>query len=203
MPGASTSVYMAVRAESHKVRLPQIALLRNPLCQACQLHVGVRNVCVMGTGPVPAKVMIVGDAPGAVEDRSALPFVGPSGALLWDVLREIGLDPFITNVCKCRPPGNRPSKGSEMDACIPLYLEQELSHVNPKVIVTLGLPPASEFIRDARPINGRLFRVTRIDKSYWILPTYHPSYLLSKALSKKLDFKQHLQLAKDFAETAE
>lgn len=123
---------------------PQAKLLwediRKPDCDLCPLAEGAQTICLIGDGPVPAKYMIVGEAPGFREDEVSRPFSGRSGELLDDTLSKFKLtrkDAFITNVAKCRPPDNRtPTKG-EMNACRP-YLDQELERVKPEYILLVG-----------------------------------------------------------------
>jgi uracil-DNA glycosylase family 4 len=106
---------------------------------ACPLR-DVRTKLVFGAGNANADLMFVGEAPGATEDQTGLPFVGRAGKLLDDLLLEIGIqrsDVFITNVICCRPPGNRDPLPEEIDACKP-YLFRKIELIEPKVICTLG-----------------------------------------------------------------
>ena len=115
--------------------------IRNPDCELCTLHNSADWVCLMGTGPKTADVMIVGEAPGEREDEDHQAFVGPSGQLLRDLLKESGLAPedcYITNVVKCRPPDNRSPERSEAKACSAAYLAREIAKVRPKWILALG-----------------------------------------------------------------
>jgi len=114
--------------------------LRQPLCTLCPLHETARTICVMGNGPVDAIAMIIGEAPGANEDEEGKPFVGKSGQLLDRTLASAGLlreDVYVTNVVKCRPPGNRAPDQEEMDACVK-YLIREYKLIQPKYILLLG-----------------------------------------------------------------
>lgn len=113
---------------------------RNKKCKLCVLHKTAQTVCLMGNGPVPAEIMIVGEAPGFREDDVRKPFAGRSGQLLRSALSAAGIDPeqcFITNVNKCRPPDNRTPKASEATACRP-YLDAELEAVKPRYILLVG-----------------------------------------------------------------
>src|SRR5205809_694682 len=106
---------------------------------ACPL-IGTRTKLVFGAGNADADLMFVGEAPGAEEDKQGLPFVGRAGQLLNQMLAEIGLergDVFITNVLKCRPPGNRDPQPEEIEICKP-YLYRQVELIEPKVICTLG-----------------------------------------------------------------
>lgn len=115
--------------------------IRNSDCSACELHTHAETVCLMGDGPVPAKAMIVGEAPGYTEDQKGIPFCGESGLFLRRSLKEIGLDPreiYITNTVACRPEGNRPPKTKEIKTCSQLYLLDQLRLVQPKAVLVLG-----------------------------------------------------------------
>lgn len=113
---------------------------RNKKCKLCPLHKTAQTVCLMGNGPVPAEIMIIGEAPGFREDDVAKPFAGRSGQLLRTSLSDAGIDAescFITNVNKCRPPDNRTPKAGEATACRP-YLDAELAAVKPRYILLVG-----------------------------------------------------------------
>lgn len=115
--------------------------IRNPNCELCPLHEEAEHVCLMGAGKRSAKIMIVGEAPGAREDESHEAFVGPAGVLLNELLKEAGLkrsDCYITNVAKCRPPDNRTPKKGEIKTCVSAYLQSEIDRVQPTFILTLG-----------------------------------------------------------------
>ncbi len=114
--------------------------IRNPYCLDCGLHRAPRTVCLIGDGPVPCKVMLIGEAPGEREDKERTPFVGRSGRVLEQALERVGLwrsGIFITNMAKCRPPNNREPHKAEIHACRK-YLDRELSGVNPQFILLLG-----------------------------------------------------------------
>ncbi len=108
-------------------------------CTQCPLHIG-RTRAVPGDGPADALIMFVGEAPGFHEDQQGIPFVGAAGKLLDELLENSGINRssvFITNVIKCRPPGNRDPKVEEVEACKP-YLDKQIEWIAPKVVVTLG-----------------------------------------------------------------
>jgi DNA polymerase len=114
--------------------------IRNPGCQDCELHATAKTVCLVGDGPVPCDVMLIGEAPGACEDEVGRPFVGRSGNVLDQALEQVGLPRsgiFITNTAKCRPPGNRTPRKAEIHACRK-YLLRELEEVKPRFILLLG-----------------------------------------------------------------
>jgi uracil-DNA glycosylase, family 4 len=109
------------------------------VCTRCGLA-GGRTHAVPGEGPAQAEIMLIGEGPGFHEDQQGRPFVGPSGQFLTELLEQAGYrrdQVFITNVVKCRPPGNRDPLPEEIEACAH-YLDQQIALINPKVIITLG-----------------------------------------------------------------
>jgi uracil-DNA glycosylase len=147
-------------------------------CVACPLH-RTRIQAVPGYGPVGARVMAVGEAPGETEDREGKPFVGAAGQLLTRLLEGVGLnrrDIYISNIIKCRPPGNRDPESAEVEACAH-YLDEQIELLRPEVILVLGrhalgrlLPGEGSITR----LHGR--RVVRGDRVY--VPLYHPAAAL-------------------------
>ena len=124
-------------------------------CRACSLCEG-RSHVVFGDGSTDAEVMLIGEAPGANEDRQGLPFVGKAGQLLDDMLEIIGLDRrriYVTNICKCRPPGNRDPLNVEQEACIG-FLRRQTALLRPKIIVCLGRIAAMQLIKPDFKITG-------------------------------------------------
>ncbi|NOZ31058.1 MAG: uracil-DNA glycosylase [Crenarchaeota archaeon] len=123
-----------VDVEAYKKLVEEI---RN--CRKCPLH-RTRKNAVPGEGPLEVEVMLIGEAPGRKEDEQGRPFVGMAGKLLDATLEKVGLSRksvYITNVVKCRPPGNRDPKQEEVQACLP-YLKRQIELLRPKVIVALG-----------------------------------------------------------------
>lgn len=115
--------------------------IRNEACELCPLHESAEHVCMMGSGPKKARIMIVGEAPGAREDQDGEPFVGPSGQLLTELLDAAGIqreDCYITNAAKCRPPDNRTPELVELKTCVATYLTQEFDRVDPEWVLLLG-----------------------------------------------------------------
>jgi DNA polymerase-1 len=139
----------------------------------------VKTVCVWGTGPTNAEIMIVGEAPGEVEDEKGIPFVGEAGELLNVLLKEAGLrreEIYITNIVKCRPPENRVPYVSEIKAC-QKYLDEELAEVNPKLVICMGATSLRRFVDKAVAISslrGKEFK----KEGKWVMPTFHPAYAL-------------------------
>jgi DNA polymerase len=146
-------------------------------CRRCPLHIS-RTSAVPGEGSVNAKVMFVGEAPGAKEDESGRPFVGRSGSLLSDMISEIGLsrdEVFITSVLKSRPPGNRTPRKEEIEACIP-YLNRQIDIIRPMIVVLLGGVAVSSVIGPWRisEAHGRLYETE--GRRFFV--TYHPAAAL-------------------------
>ena len=148
-------------------------------CPNCALA-RTRTQTVPGTGPAPADVMCIGEAPGAREDELGQPFVGPAGRFLDELLGAAGLtreSVYIANVVKCRPPGNRDPQPEEIAACRG-YLERQITLVDPKVIVTLGrFSMAAWFPGES---IGRIHgRARRVDGRL-VIPMYHPAAALHR-----------------------
>jgi len=146
------------------------------LCRLCD----TRKKAVPGQGPSSPLAMVVGEGPGAEEDSSGLPFVGPAGKLLDKMLASIGLSReancFIANVVKCRPPLNRDPADDERDACAP-YLRRQIALLRPKAILCVGRVAASALLRTPDGV-GRLRGRWRECEGTPLLVTYHPSALL-------------------------
>ncbi len=160
------------------------AAVRN--CRACDLH-AIRKQAVPGVGKRDAELMIVGEAPGAEEDRLGEPFVGRAGKLLDNMLTAIGLhrnQVYIANILKCRPPGNRNPSVEEAAACAP-YLQRQMALVAPRVILALGGVAAHNLLATDESVGrlrGRLH--TLPDGTGRVLVTYHPAYLLRRPEAK-------------------
>lgn len=148
-------------------------------CQDCALGEG-RTRFVFGTGSPNPEVLLVGEAPGAAEDRQGLPFVGPAGRLLDELLAAVGMsrkqNVFICNVLKCRPPGNRDPRPEEVVRCSPI-LRRQLEILHPRIIVTLGRFAAQTLLKTDAPM-GRLRRRVHDCAGTPLIATYHPAYLL-------------------------
>ena len=147
-------------------------------CTRCTLHES-RTRLVFGSGSPTADIVLVGEAPGAREDRLGEPFVGASGKLLDAMLARIGLARskiYIANVLKCRPPDNRDPRPDEVETCIPVLFEQ-LDAIQPKVVGTLG-NFATRVLLDTKEgitgLRGRMFDV----RGYRVVPMYHPAAAL-------------------------
>ena len=155
-------------------------------CRKCQLHC-TRDSTVLGAGSKSPPCLIIGEAPGAEEDRVGEPFVGRAGHLLTAMLRSIGLareQVYITNMVKCRPPGNRDPLEEEIESCEP-YLLRQIEMLSPKVIVATGRIAAQNLLHTKEPLGrlrGRVhsYGATRLP----MIVTYHPAYLLRRPRQK-------------------
>ncbi len=185
---------------------------RNPVCKLCTLNKTSQAddtslVCLWGTGPETADIVLVGEAPGFDEIKGNEPFIGDSGKLLNEYLGKASInrgDIYITNTTKCRPPMNRAPKNNEIKACAP-YLDYELKQIKPKVIGVLG----SIALKRVLNVDG----ITKLrgkptwshNYNCWVVPMYHPSYILRNGKSVEMTeaLLKDLKLVKRIAETGE
>jgi uracil-DNA glycosylase family 4 len=150
------------------------------VCTLCELSLSRTNA-VPGTGPDNADVFFIGEGPGWHEDQQGLPFVGASGKFLTELIERAGLkreDVFITNVVKCRPPGNRDPLPDEIEACAP-YLDRQIDAIDPLVIVTLGRFSMSRYFP-----KERISRIHGEPKKFGrrtVVPMYHPAAALHQS----------------------
>jgi len=154
-------------------------------CTRCALRAGCRGV-VFGQGDPHARLVLIGEGPGATEDEQGLPFVGKAGELLNKILEAAGLvrdQVYISNVVLCRPPGNRLPQPEEIARCRP-YLERRLQLIAPAVIVALGATATAALLRPGARITKERGRWHRVG-AYWVMPTYHPAALLRDPSKKK------------------
>jgi len=159
---------------------PALEAIREELgeCTRCPLHKGRLNI-VFGEGNPHARLMFVGEGPGADEDREGRPFVGRAGQLLTKMIKAMNLersDIYISNVVKCRPPGNRDPERTEIRTCLP-FLEAQIEAVSPEIIVTLGRIAGGTLLATTTPVS-ELRGKFHDRKGIPVMPTYHPSYLL-------------------------
>ncbi|MBK9198099.1 uracil-DNA glycosylase [Candidatus Skiveiella danica] len=223
-PGAGEAVVTRAPVAPGTARAPQPAgidgmdwtALRDTVagCQACGLCQG-RTQTVFGVGDTAAEWMVVGEAPGEQEDLQGEPFVGPSGQLLDNMLKAIGLSRhadasgeganggsalrgvYIANVVKCRPPGNRNPHPDEVAKCDP-YLARQVALVRPKIILAMGRFAVQSLLQTTEPIGklrGQVHRYHGVP----VIVTYHPAYLL-RNLPEKAKAWADLCLAMDVAE---
>lgn len=156
-------------------------------CTACPLGTQGRTQVVFGNGNAQTKLMFVGEGPGRDEDEQGLPFVGRAGQLLTNIIEAMGLkreDVYISNVVKCRPPGNRAPLPIESNTCKNLLLFKEIDIIKPRIICTLGATATQALLGEDTKITkarGMFFHFNGI----LTLPTYHPAYLLRNPAEKK------------------
>jgi uracil-DNA glycosylase family 4 len=156
-------------------------------CLRCPLH-QTRTNTVFGVGNRQADWLVVGEAPGAEEDKQGEPFVGRAGGLLNSMLRGIGLareQVFIANVLKCRPPANRDPKPEEVAQCLP-YLERQIGLLQPKIMLAVGRIAAQNLLATDTPIGKLRGHVHRFGSAgIPLVVTYHPAYLLRSPTEKR------------------
>lgn len=167
-------------------------------CTKCKLCTGRKNV-VFGVGDTKAKVMMIGEGPGADEDMQGIPFVGKAGQLMNKAFQGLGIhrdDIYIANVVKCRPPQNRVPEVDEANTCIE-YLKNQIIIVSPKIIVLLGSTALQNIL-------GKEYKITA-SRGNWIdkdgilyMPTWHPAALLRDE-NKKIEFWMDMKLVKEKA----
>ncbi|MBN1636091.1 MAG: uracil-DNA glycosylase [Deltaproteobacteria bacterium] len=155
-------------------------------CKRCALGQTRKNI-VFGEGSANAGVMFIGEAPGATEDASGKPFVGPAGRLLTNIIQNgMGLsrqDVYIANILKCRPPGNRDPLPGEVEQCIG-FLEAQIKVIQPRLIIALGRVAAQNLLGTKDPLN-RIRGIFQDYRGIVLMPTYHPSYLLQNPAKKR------------------
>jgi DNA polymerase len=174
-------------------------------CIKCQLHES-RNNIVFGEGAPDAKLMFIGEAPGANEDKQGKPFVGRAGEVLNELLMSVGLDRkdiYIANVLKCRPPKNRRPLPDEVNECADM-LDEQIIIIDPRIIVPMGnsamnfifkkfgLPPSK-----ISEVAGKIFCIKVGRKEKVIIPVYHPAVAIYN-VHKKPEMKEHFSVFKQF-----
>ncbi|MAF83256.1 MAG: uracil-DNA glycosylase [Gammaproteobacteria bacterium] len=159
------------------------------VCTQCLLH-QTRKQTVFGDGDRGARWMIVGEAPGADEDRQGKPFVGKAGQMLNEMLRAVGLNRervFIANILKCRPPNNRDPRVDEVASCMD-FLRRQVALVQPQLIVAVGRIAAQHLLNEDKPVGqlrGRVHSFAGPEQSTPVVVTYHPAYLLRSPGQKR------------------
>ncbi len=147
-------------------------------CTLCELHHSRKNA-VPGEGPENSDIMFIGEGPGFHENEQGRPFVGAAGKYLEELLSKIDLsreEVFITNVVKCRPPGNRDPQPEEVEVCTKTYLDRQINAINPKVIVTLGRF-SMQIFRPGVKISDVHGQAVQINERM-VVPMYHPAAAL-------------------------
>jgi len=222
-PAAAAPIFQATQAVApHDAAPPMTTHEQRPsashLADACktleELHAAMqafdgcalKKTCqrtVFADGNPKAKVMLVGEAPGADEDRIGLPFVGASGKLLDRMLASIGLDrstAYITNVIPWRPPGNRKPEPAEVALCLP-FIERHIELVDPEILIFLGGAAASALLAKPGGINrlrGRWmdYQSTGLSRPVPAMATFHPAYLLRTPSAKREAWQDFLAVFK-------
>jgi uracil-DNA glycosylase len=168
-------------------RVAALQIIRDEMgdCTRCALHKG-RNKLVFADGDPNARLMFVGEGPGADEDAQGLPFVGKAGQLLNNMIAAMGLkreEVYIANVVKCRPPGNRTPEPDEANTCTP-FLFRQIDVVRPEVLVALGATAATYLLGHRQPLAGLRGRIHEF-RGTKLIVTYHPAFLLRDPRQKK------------------
>ena len=170
------------------------------VCTKCELHRS-RKKAVPGEGPTHTEIMLIGEGPGFHENEQGRPFVGASGQFLDQLLEQAGVtrkDVWITNVVKCRPPGNRDPLPDEIETCTSNYLQHQIEIVNPSIIVTLGRFSMGLFFKAAKitQIHGQMRKVG----NRFVIAMYHPAAALHQMALKPAimaDFAKLPELLKE------
>jgi uracil-DNA glycosylase len=186
-PERSTSPLAAIRAPEAADAAAALASIRNDIgdCTRCGLcrH---RTHVVFGVGNPMARLMFIGEGPGADEDQKGEPFVGRAGQLLTKIIESMGMERrevYIANVVKCRPPENRTPLPDEIATCSPFLFQQVLA-IRPRVIVCLGTP-ATQTVLGTRDTITRLRGTFQEINGIRVMPTFHPAYLLRNPAAKR------------------
>jgi DNA polymerase len=171
-------------------------------CSKCILHKNRTNF-VFGYGNSNADVMIIGEGPGAEEDKQGIPFVGKAGMLLTNILKAINFsrdEVYIANIVKCRPPDNRTPFQEEMDSCFP-FLEKQIELIKPKLILCLGLTAARGLLKKKESLAAFRGKVFLYNNSIKVMVTFHPAALLRNPNWKKDCWQDVQEFRKLYDET--
>jgi uracil-DNA glycosylase len=185
MPEVRASEQQSVQLPAAKPQTLAELCQRIGDCQRCDLYHGRTNL-VFGAGYEKARLVFVGEAPGADEDRQGQPFVGEAGQVLTRLIEAMGLkrvQVYICNVLKCRPPANRNPHKDEIATCSP-FLQQQLQIIKPEVIVALGTFAAQTLLDSKEPIS-RMRGQFHSWHGIPLMPTFHPSFLLHNKENKQ------------------
>lgn len=202
---AAAPVESAVEAARRATSIEELqATLAN--FEQCPLKNTATNL-VFGDGCTSARIIFIGEAPGAEEDRRGVPFVGPSGRLLDRMLESIQLDrnkAFISNTIFWRPPGNRSPTSSEVATCMP-FVERIIELIDPRILVALGGPAASALLGQAESVGrlrGRWFtyQTPRLSRPIPTTAIFHPAYLLRSPAQKRLAWRDLLAIKAKLSE---
>jgi DNA polymerase len=189
-------------ASDYKKRMEKLTRLETEAatCELCDLC-RTRTQVVFSRGRARNRVLFIGEAPGADEDRLGEPFVGRAGKLLDQILDAGGFqrdEVYVANILKCRPPKNRDPEPAEIAACTP-YLEQQIDLVNPKIICALGRFAAQFLTGNPKAPMGTLRgKIHYYRERYMVLPTYHPAALLRNPNLKRVVWEDIQLLRKEY-----
>lgn len=187
-PPANPDAAPGANADDAAIPLMDWETLRETVrtCRRCGLHEG-RTQAVFGVGPERADWLVIGEAPGAEEDRQGEPFVGRAGQLLDAMLAALGLDrktAYIANVLKCRPPNNRDPEPAEAEHCAP-FLDRQIALIRPRVILAVGRIAAQRLLGTDSPLGRMRGQVYAYGPDRLpVVVTYHPAYLLRRPSEK-------------------
>jgi uracil-DNA glycosylase len=169
------------------------------VCTRCRLSAGRKNI-VFGVGNPDARLVFVGEGPGAEEDAQAEPFVGAAGQLLTRMIQAIQLersDVYIANVVKCRPPDNRDPQEDEIATCLP-FLRKQLAVIRPRIICTLGRFATQSLLGTKEGITKLRGRFHQLEGGALLMPTYHPSFLLRSPEKKREAWEDLQKVQKEY-----
>ena len=203
----NTLPYSAAKDAMHMpahLKQTQLQAIREDIgdCQRCRLHSSRRNI-VFGVGNPDARLVFVGEAPGADEDVQGEPFVGKAGQLLTRIIEAIKLkrsDVYIANVVKCRPPGNRDPQDDEIQTCIP-FLKKQLEAIQPRIICTLGRYSTQALLETREGITALRGRFHELQNGMKVMPTYHPSFLLRYPEKKREVWEDMQKVQKEYLQS--
>jgi len=193
-----------VYALLEKTKKKRVVKLKATGCEACKLNLHCRTPKMKGEGLTDTKIMIIGEAPGEMEDRRGVPFVGAAGRLLRTTLTDLNIDPgtiFMTNTIKCRPLSesktNRTPTPKEILCCLP-FLEQEIKEVKPEIIVLTGNIPLSALTGSDEITKYRGNFIPSEKYNTILLPIFHPAAVLRDVDKYKFNFEHDLELLKSY-----
>lgn len=185
-------------------------------CKRCGLAGDRRNI-VFGAGRSDARIMFIGEAPGAEEDRQGEPFVGDAGQILTSLINKMGRekgfsftreDVYIANIVKCRPPMNRDPLEEEISACLP-FLKRQIETISPEVVISLGKVSAHTLLEVSVPISsfsisrtrGRFYEFKSAHGPIPVMPTFHPAYFLRNPGEKKKTWEDAMLVLEKLKQT--
>ncbi len=192
--GSGTGKYQSQAMTMEKLEKQCLA------CRRCPLRDGCIQV-IFGAGSRKARIMLVGEAPGASEDQQGIPFVGSAGQLLTRILAAVNIsreEVYITNIVKCRPPRNRMPESEEIDSCL-VYLHQQIALIDPRIIVCLG-SLSTRILIDKKAMITRMRGQWKQIGSRLYMPTFHPAALLRDPRKKRPVWEDFKQVEKKYRE---